>query len=260
MQSSDPQQSDHIDSQSHLVKVRLDVRERGLIENLDLSTYSNIVYTKESLDVGDIIIESDNLSFVFERKTITDLAQSIKDKRYHDQKSRLLSTYPAQQVYYIIEGNMNFQPTFSCCGLGNEVLTSCLLSSMLRDKIGVFATKNLADTICLIEGIIRRLSKDPMKYSQGGVKSTHHVLSSYVVKTKKKDNVDKHGLFLIQLSAIPGVSLKLAERIASHLKVDSLFDLFQQLKDQDKKSVIDVFREIPGIGTGLATLLYNNLF
>lgn len=251
------------------VKVRIDVRERALLENLDMSGYTNCELFKESLDIGDILIEviSDNVvttSFIFERKTITDLAQSIKDKRYHDQKSRLLSSYRPDQIYYILEGNYHFQPSFTCSGLNNEVLSSCILGCQLRDKIGIFVTKNIADTVCLLESILKRLDKDPMRFNvdphSHPLCDAHSVLSSYVVKSKKKENIDKRNLFLIQLAAIPGVSLKIADKIAAHLNIESMIQFYNLFKDMDKRDVLSQFREIPGIGAGLANLLYTHLF
>ena len=62
------------------------IKENESIENIK---YNDLIKF-ENLDLGDILIKYNNeTKFIFERKTIRDLSDSIKDGRYHEQKQRL---------------------------------------------------------------------------------------------------------------------------------------------------------------------------
>ena len=63
----------------------IDSRETKLLALL------RIPHTVESLPIGDIMIESPDHRLLIERKTCEDLTASIKDGRYREQRSRLLS-------------------------------------------------------------------------------------------------------------------------------------------------------------------------
>ena len=63
--------------------------------------------TYENLELGDFVIRLDNADFlVFERKTIPDLAASIKDGRYADQKQRLLAHYDPSKVFTSLKAHL----------------------------------------------------------------------------------------------------------------------------------------------------------
>ena len=79
------------------ISITVDVRERELIRIL--GNDANV----KALDMGDVLVRS-GWEWVFERKTLDDLAASIKDGRYREQKSRLLAHYPPHRITYILEG------------------------------------------------------------------------------------------------------------------------------------------------------------
>ena len=87
-----------------MLKIIIDSRETNLYNNIierDLDKYTDkITIIKQQLEIGDIHIEYDDLIYVYERKTVNDLLSSVKDSRYKEQKSRLLSNY--KNVNYII--------------------------------------------------------------------------------------------------------------------------------------------------------------
>ena len=68
--------------------IEIDYRELKLKKEFE----SNPIFRFKNLDIGDILCYiNDELKLIIERKTITDLYSSIKDGRYHEQKTRLLS-------------------------------------------------------------------------------------------------------------------------------------------------------------------------
>ena len=75
--------------------IKIDIRETALYEKCNnmVSNFANIKMVLEPLHIGDIIIcDDDGVELVLiEGKTLNDLASSIKDGRYKEQKYRLLN-------------------------------------------------------------------------------------------------------------------------------------------------------------------------
>ena len=84
------------------IELVIDNREHSLINKLR----NNHIFNVEQLDIGDIIFKkNNNIIFIIERKTISDFKSSICDKRYREQKARLLNSGIANnRIMYIIEG------------------------------------------------------------------------------------------------------------------------------------------------------------
>ena len=61
----------------------------------------------ENLSIGDYHIKlNGNTIVIIERKTINDLANSIVDGRYREQKKRLLDNFEKEKILYILEGDI----------------------------------------------------------------------------------------------------------------------------------------------------------
>ena len=77
--------------------VKIDARERELIplirEKMGETMTDQITISVESLPLGDIIFCKDEQELmIIERKSVADLAASIKDGRYQEQSYRLDGT------------------------------------------------------------------------------------------------------------------------------------------------------------------------
>ena len=78
--------------------IEVDYREKKLIKLLksllNLYKFKNIEIEVKNLPLGDIIIKEDENSelLIIERKSINDLASSIRDGRYKEQSLRLSNT------------------------------------------------------------------------------------------------------------------------------------------------------------------------
>lgn len=95
------------------MKVIIDERETALYDKCysilcARPTPSFAVISKEVLDLGDILIQTDDGKDVLliERKSFSDLLASIKDGRYEEQSYRLLnaSGFPPHSIIYLLEG------------------------------------------------------------------------------------------------------------------------------------------------------------
>ena len=196
-----------------MLKIIIDSRETNLFNNIierDLDKYTDkITIVKQQLEIGDIHIEMDDLIYVYERKTINDLLSSVKDSRYKEQKSRLLSNY--KNVNYIIEGS----DIIASNNLHNQnLLTSIYFNSTYRDNIKIFFTKNVNDTITFLLMLSTKIIDKPHNFIQNETQKTEpDYIDICKIKSKKSDNIDKETCYLLQLSQIPNISKQIAKNI-----------------------------------------------
>lgn len=251
-------------SQQHVTFV-LDNRERQLatiLQGLDNLSLAN-------LDIGDFVaMYGEQTMCIVERKTIPDMAQSIKDKRYHEQKARLLSfraKSPNTKLIYLLEGRFTFEPMFSCQSIGSKVFHSCVINSMMRDNIMFVNTKNISETAEFLQALMLRLSAEPQKYQglpslgfpDDASAASIDGYTELLVKPKRKDNVDQAACLLMQLSCIPGISAKKARSVIDHFKSESIAQLCHAIAAQGGKHAI---QEAPGVGKVLASTIHEYLF
>jgi len=203
-------------------------------ENKLKNHFKNKNYVKFSnLDLGDIIFKFNNeIVLIVERKTLQDLSDSIKDGRYREQKLRLLGNYPKDKILYLIEGNMNRSKNISISGLKLYGLFSCLINLLLRDKIKIYKTNNITETIRFIQNLSKKI-----KLQGNSFMEKSQIQYCETLKIKKKSNLTPHVCFLYQLSQIPGISHKMASVISE--KYPSMFELIKcYLSEKENKETL----------------------
>jgi ERCC4-type nuclease len=186
----------------------------------------------ENLDYGDFIFEVDDIPLlVIERKNIFDLICSIKDTRYVNQKINLLKNFERNKIYYIIEGEFDYNKDneYNNNRLSKKTIISSIVNMMIRDDIKVFQTKNELDTFNLITNIAEKLIKDINKYISNDVKS---------LQIKKISNITKENCFIYQLCQIPGLSQKSAKAITDIYPTMEIFFNTLSNKTVDEKNNI----------------------
>ena len=227
-----------------MLKIIIDSRETNLFNNIierDLDKYTDkITIVKQQLEIGDIHIEMDDLIYVYERKTINDLLSSVKDSRYKEQKSRLLSNY--KNVNYIIEGS----DIIASNNLHNQnLLTSIYFNSTYRDNIKIFFTKNVNDTITFLLMLSTKIIDKPHNFILNETQKTEpDYIDICKIKSKKSDNIDKETCYLLQLSQIPNISKQIAKNIK---------DIYPSMKIlintlATSENPIELLMKIPNIG------------
>jgi ERCC4-type nuclease len=188
--------------------LKIDHREQAL-KNIDGLSPS---IQWENLPLGDICIQVDGIEcLLIERKTVSDLAASIKDGRYKNQKANMINTYGVHKLAYIFEGFANlYTSPLSCSvnGISHEALTSAILNTCIRDRIMCFTTNSPEETYGLIMNIYNRISKTPDKYAT----QLHASNDPQIVKMKNTTPFDR---YIAQLCQIRGVSDKIARAIAT---------------------------------------------
>jgi crossover junction endonuclease MUS81 len=244
--------------------IKFDNREKELIKLLEFKDYNFIL---ENLDIGDIQLvdpDSNEIIFIIERKTISDLSASIKDGRYKEQKERMIhSLKKSCRKIILIEGsNMdNF-------GLPLSTFNSVIINTMLRDNMHIHMTKNINDTIEFIENIIIQLPKyyeDLKKEIVLGEDKEY--TAQYNCSTGKKENITSSICFRNMLAQIPGISTSMANVYVEKYKNMEIFiETLSKLSNKNKNELILLLaNEKYGIsnrkiGNKIAEKIFNNIF
>lgn len=191
------------------LEVILDCNEKKCFQEKFLSALPK---TKiEKLEVGDIEIRYQGKSIVIiERKEINDLASSLDDGRYHEQKARLKAvTTPC--VIYLVEGEYADLDNLYHSNFTYDKYLGCLLNTLVRDPINIWQTRNMEDTVQFVADIMKRLPRYAKEMMDRKVDENEY---SNVIKVKKRDNISPKICFINQLRQITGVSLRIAQYLA----------------------------------------------
>lgn len=192
------------------LQLRIDHREGRLKELINPShIMCPIQFTQ--LQHGDILLLHDDIPlYIFERKTVSDLSASLHDGRYRNQKLKMLDTYDHSKIYYIIEGDIH---------VTNEALKGAVINTMLRDKIGIFRTRSVIDTIQLLCDIVERVKKYPEQY-----------IGTPTQDAQPRRTNRNESIFVNMLCQIPKISLKTARAVQETYKC--FHDLHSVLDNQ----------------------------
>lgn len=201
------------------MNIVIDSRETQLIELISnkIKNYEKISFEVKQLEIGDIEIwDGENILFILERKTISDLLSSLQDKRYHEQCLRLMSKYPSTKIIYLIEGILN---TFK--EEQKKIVNSCITSLSLEKGFHVFKTASTLETSELLlqctSKLIKLKSQNRKLCFEDNITSDTISYSSFI-KTQKKDNISKDNIYEIFLCQIPDVSSTSATAIMNYFE------------------------------------------
>ena len=190
----------------------IDSREHALIE---LVLRNGKTPTIKTMDVGDIWIglsgeEIQAGGIIIERKTVSDFEASFLDKRYREQRTRILSVCQERgaKPMYIIEGALHDGRT-----LKKTAMKKLLFRLALRYGITVYNTESLEDTLNTLEILESQIAEDKESF-----KTPNSFSYVETVGSAKKDSGDSPHIFAIRcLTACRGISVKSAEALLAAL-------------------------------------------
>lgn len=232
------------------VKGKEKKKEKGIIENIKIKV--------ENLKLGDIIISDagDNELLLFERKSLNDLASSIKDGRYVEQSFRLdgYESVPNHNIVYIIEGDLSkWKENANYNGRVNKkTLLSSMCSMLYYKGFSVIRTMNMTETCELILNWADKLQREkltktpyysakmekpvqtqvqaqepvqeqePVQAQEAAqvqtVRESQHYCDVFKIKKEKNGNITPDNIGEIMLCTIPGISSKTAIVIMKEFK------------------------------------------
>jgi ERCC4-type nuclease len=224
------------------MNLKIDVREAELIKkcqaNIEMiSNFKDIKLVPVQLPLGDIILnDGQNDLIIIERKTLSDLAASIKDGRYEEQSYRLKNLWHHNHnIIYLIEGDFNRFNSFKD-RIDKLTLYSALLSINYFKGFSVWRSMSIDETALMVCNMAYKLNKEkdkipfysntlstPSSTTETTLEEAATVVSTdkdycSVVKKVKKDNITTENIGEIMLCQIPGVSSTSALAILAEFK------------------------------------------
>ena len=222
----------------------MDVREHDLIEKCRVMIENDPNYATletKSLPIGDILFKTDEGKDVLlvERKSLSDLIASIKDKRYEEQSHRLkhASGFAPHNVIYLIEGMFSSLRT----PLEKKLVLSALTSLYYFKGFAVLRTSGLQESAELLIHMADKIDRNFMKgvlpwylippgeplantfvpsdttttpsETPNEATATENPSYSGFVKKVKKENITPDNMGEILLCQIPGISSLYAQAI-----------------------------------------------
>lgn len=240
------------------VSLFIDSREVGKLDKVNID---DIPFTfVRHLDIGDYILSfdsEDNFSpssvlYVVERKTVTDLASSVIDGRYKNQKSRMhnLINNDSKRIIYIIEGfSFDLEDDCNIGSLCAKTIKTIVYNLQVVEGCSVFISNGPNETFEIINGLRKRLTDNPKKYSidpQYDNNKNSNNVSNYSVadlKIKKSDALSTTNDFAVAaLATIPRVSQRMAIILLSEMNCNSLTDFVNLCSE--KPDITDIISKI----------------
>jgi ERCC4-type nuclease len=247
--------------------IKIDTREQELFKNcesiiLAVPKFKDIKLVFETLPLGDIIInDGTNDCVIIERKSLSDLAASIKDGRYDEQSYRLNGlAHHNHNIVYLIEGDMNRFNSFKE-RIDKQTLYSAMVSINYFKGFSVIRSYNIEETAMIACNMVYKLvggfkagkvgfySNKPVEHTTVSDEQnndtetekndiTQPTEKDYcsVIKKVKKDNITPENIGEIMLCQIPGVSSTIALAILSTFK--TLPNLIKAIQEEESLSNI----------------------
>lgn len=215
----------------------VDYREKDLIAHLDAALDNEKAFRICNLPIGDVVIGRDvdkeipsceDIHCIIERKTVADMAASIRDGRYEEQSFRLNDTaVPNHNIVYVIEGENGLSLSNRYCKnkITPDVIYAAMTSVLFFKGFSLYNSRSTQDTTMFIVNTHRKLFKElygPL--TRGKPRRTLYYdacedISGATYKTttlrKKNTYTTSGGVHLAMLCQIPGVSETIATALLS---------------------------------------------
>ena len=173
-----------------MITIRIDVRETDLITKCETLSklFSNIKLVKEQLPIGDVIINDGSEELlIIERKTITDLAASIKDGRYEEQSYRLNGLpHHNHNIIYLIEGDLNKFNGFRE-RIDKQTLYSAMFSINYYKGFSLMRSLSVDETAAIICNMGQKIGKDKKTGKKTCFYSNSNQVSEVLNKAVKEE-------------------------------------------------------------------------
>lgn len=229
-----------------MVVIKIDTREQDLAKKCETTIsavpqFSGLTFVVEPLPLGDIIIHDESNSqdlLIIERKSLSDLAASIKDGRYEEQSYRLNGLpHHNHNIVYLIEGDLARFNTFKE-RMDKLTLYSAMISINYYKGFSIMKTNSLEETAMFVCATAYKVNKEktrkafyelPIQNTSTDISlnlnlnSADEPLSTTkdycsVIKKVKKENITSENIGEIMLCQIPGISSNTAIAILSQFK------------------------------------------
>jgi crossover junction endonuclease MUS81 len=267
-----------------MLLIKVDFREKDLIALLQLKMMNDtkdndnpIKLKVDNLKIGDVaFVEIDKNEneigdelLLFERKSLNDLASSIKDGRYAEQSFRLdgYEAVPNHNIVYLIEGDLSRYRENQFSRINKNTLLSSMFSILYYKGFSVVRTMNVLETCDLVWSWADKLEREmgggkksksgskKMPYYKSDIISTFNSNSESTLAENKENSQ-----FHIELELEPP-----QENEGSDKTVVQTYDYCSVLKVKKEKNAnvtpenigVIMLSTIPGISSKTAIVIMN---
>jgi ERCC4-type nuclease len=232
-------------------------------KSLGVSTINHEIRS-ERLPIGDIILHDPTQQkdiVIFERKTLADLAGSIRDGRYKEQSFRLIESAAAtgfntHHIVYIIEGDLSRYDERHT-QITKTALQSAMVSLLYYKGFSVIRTQNVGETADFILHFADKVAKEgPLSVADAATTATAAAYSEVSTKKEKRDYITRDNIGEIMLAQVPGVSAKMAAAILSKYNgsiYEFLGDLHQKIANYEESVSPEMSPPSPDAGPDATT-------
>jgi ERCC4-type nuclease len=244
--------------------IKIDTREKELFSKCEstivsIPKFKDIKLLSEPLPLGDIIInDGTNDCIIIERKTLSDLAASIKDGRYEEQSYRLNGlNHHNHNIIYLIEGDMYRFNSFKE-RIDKQTLYSAIFSINYFKGFSIMRSNTLEETAIIACNMVYKLvgglkagklgfytnNLQPKTHDTSNGSQSDHQKNNCddneptekdycaVIKKVKKENITPDNIGEIMLCQIPGVSSASALAILAQFK--TLPNLIKSIQEDER--------------------------
>jgi ERCC4-type nuclease len=189
--------------------IKIDTRERELIKKCEdllvaVPAFKELKIEVHQLPLGDIIIccnKYDNPidNILVERKTLSDLAASIKDGRYEEQSYRL-NGLPLHNhnIVYLIEGDLGKFNSFKE-RIDKQTIYSAMFSINYFKGFSLMRTNTIDETAFMICNMAYKMGKETGKkpYFQNKIEEPNNGEQKDLINGEQKDLINREQKDLI---------------------------------------------------------------
>jgi len=223
--------------------LKIDCREVELMKRIhafkEVFNLQHIVVKSENLPLGDLIVCDDDGAekIIIERKSLQDLAASIRDGRYTEQGFRLNgSPIHNHNIIYMIEGDLRYYKPFRT-NIDKRALLSAMVSINYYKGFSIQRCINLDESAEFVLHLVAKVEKESKtakskSYYEGGAGQLESVTYTSVTKKVKKDNITVENIGELMLCQVPGVSAAVAMAVMK--KFGTISTLLKNLETNEK--------------------------
>jgi crossover junction endonuclease MUS81 len=269
-----------------MLLIKVDFREKDLIallqlklmndsnDNNDISNNNSIKLKVDNLKIGDVAFveidknenETGDELLLFERKSLNDLASSIKDGRYAEQSFRLdgYQPIPNHNIVYLIEGDFSRYRENKFSRINKKTLLSSMFSILYYKGFSVVRTMNVVETSELIWSWADKLEREmgggkKSKSGSGFEKMPYYKSDVTLVASSADSAIEENSQFHIELELeTPEVNERIDKNVVS-------YDYCSVLKVKKEKNAnvtpenigVIMLSTIPGISSKTAIVIMN---
>jgi ERCC4-type nuclease len=208
------------------------LRERGVRVQVMQLALGDFVWGVHPEGIPDAVLVTD---FIAERKRASDLAASIMDGRYEEQKRRLLSC-PSRRPMYIVEGPLSSQSQ-----LPADTLRSAIRSTRVAHGFSVFQTSSIDETIALLGSFHDSLARQLHAMSSSDLRASGWLpqdgipLSEFQALSKKQQPMSVLSATGLMLRCVPQFSAARTETVLAFAPTPRR--LFEAVSDDSDEAV-----------------------